>query len=133
MKKVVRITETDLVHIINKVRENSEMNEGIFDSLKDSYRGVKGFVRGYGKDYFENMSRLQTLVKKLKNLDKPNLEVISELESLKNKVSTLNMPQQRKDALITLIDNTLFHFKKYDSINDRILKQIDTLKIDSWK
>ena len=68
--------------------------------------------RGFGTDYFQNMSRLENLIKKLKNLDVPNEKVMNELEKLKTKVSSLGMPQARKDALIALIDNSLYHFKK---------------------
>jgi hypothetical protein len=79
------------------------------------------------------MSRLENLIKKLKNLDVPNEKVMNELEKLKTKVSSLGMPQARKDALITLIDNSLYHFKKYSNVNDQILTQIKTLNLDSWK
>jgi hypothetical protein len=43
------------------------------------------------------------------------------------------MPQQRKDAIVNLIDNSLYHFRKYSDINERILNQIKTLNLDSWK
>jgi hypothetical protein len=58
---------------------------------------------------------------------------MNELEKLKTKVSGLGMPQPRKDALIALIDNSLYHFKKYSNVNDQILTQIKTLNLDSWK
>jgi hypothetical protein len=83
-------------------------------------------------DYFQNMSKLENLVKKLKKLDNPNESVMLELEKLKLKVTNLNMPQQRKDALVALINNSLYHFNKYSTINDQILTQIKTLNLDSW-
>jgi hypothetical protein len=131
MKKVVKLTESDLNRIVKKVI-TEETNEGIFDNVKDTYRGVKGVKRGYGMDYFQNMSKLENLVKKLKKLDNPNESVMLELEKLKLKVTNLNMPQQRKDALVTLINNSLYHFNKYSTINDQILTQIKTLNLDSW-
>jgi len=131
MKKVVKLTESDLNRIVKKVI-TEETNEGIFDNVKDTYRGVKGVKRGYGMDYFQNMSKLENLVKKLKKLDNPNESVMLELEKLKLKVTNLNMPQQRKDALVALINNSLYHFNKYSTINDQILTQIKTLNLDSW-
>jgi hypothetical protein len=133
MGKVVRLTESDLNMLVKKVLEENEINEGPIDSLKDLYRGAKGIKRGYGMDYFQNMSRLDRLVRKLKKLDQPNLSVMAELANLKSKVSSLNMPQQRKQALISLIENSIFHFNKYNQINDQILAQIQSLNLDSWK
>ena len=133
MKKIVKLTESDLNRIVKKVINEQENNEGILDTAKDLYRGVKGIKRGYGMDYFQNMSRLENLVKKLKKIDVPNEQVMFELSSLRTKVSSLNMPQQRKDAILSLIDNSLYHFKKYSAINDQILSQIKTLNLDSWK
>jgi hypothetical protein len=133
MSKIVKFTETDLNRLVKKVISEQEVEEGIFDGVKDLYRGVKGVKRGYGMDYFQNMSKLENLVRKLKNLDAPNEKVMLELKQLRTKVSTLNMPQQRKDAIVNLIDNSLYHFRKYSDINEQILNQIKTLNLDSWK
>ena len=133
MKKIIKLTESELVKIVNKVISEQKVDEGIFDGIKNAYRGLKGMKRGFGTDYFQNMSRLENLIRKLKNLDVPNEKVMNELEKLKTKVSGLGMPQPRKDALITLIDNSLYHFKKYSNVNDQILTQIKTLNLDSWK
>ena len=133
MKKIIKLTESELVKIVNKVILEQKVDEGIFDGIKNAYRGLKGMKRGFGTDYFQNMSRLENLIKKLKNLDAPNEKVMNELEKLKTKVSSLGMPQERKDALIALIDNSLYHFKKYSNVNDQILTQIKTLNLDSWK
>lgn len=120
--------------IIQKVLRETveEMEEGIFDDIKDKYRGLKGARRGYGMDYFENMSKLQRLVTKLQKLDEPNRQVIKELTMLQSKVQALNMPQQRKDALLTLIDRSIKYFNYYDNVNSQIIKNIGNLKIDDW-
>ena len=133
MSKIVKLTESDLNRLVKKVISEQEVEEGIFDGVKDLYRGVKGVKRGYGMDYFQNMSKLENLVRKLKILDVPNEKVMLELIQLRTKVSTLNMPQQRKDAIVNLIDNSLYHFRKYSDINEQILNQIKTLNLDSWK
>lgn len=132
MKKNLRLTESELKNIIKKIIEEQETNEGPLDYLGDLYRGVKGMKRGYGMDYFRSVSQLDRLIKKLKKLDEPNTKVMDELKQLKSKVSNLNIPQQRKQAVINLIDNSVFHFNKYSDINDQIITQIKTLNIDSW-
>lgn len=113
--------------------QEQETNEGPFDGVGDFVRGVKGIKRGYGMDYFQNMSRLDRLIKKLKKLDEPNIKVMNELSSLKTKVNSLNMPQQRKQALMNLIDNSVLYFNRYNAINDQIISQIKSLNLDSWK
>jgi hypothetical protein len=141
MKNLFIISEEEKSRILekhenatkNQYLQENEVEEGFFDGIKDIYRGVKGAKRGFGMDYFQNMSRLENLIKKLKQLDTPNEKVMIELEELKNKVSGLGMPQARKDALVALIDNSLYHFKNYSHINDQILSQIKTLNLDSWK
>ena len=133
MKKINSLSEPDITRIVNKVIQEQETNEGPLDSLRDIYRGVKGIKRGYGMDYFQNMSRLDRLVRKLKKLDEPNVAVMSELADLKTKVSTLNMPQQRKQAIMNLIDNSIYHFNTYNRINDQIISQISSLNLDSWQ
>ena len=133
MKKVNNLTESDISRIVNKVLQEQETNEGPLDSLGDLYRGVKGIKRGYGMDYFQNMSRLDRLVRKLKKLDEPNVAVMTELADLKTKVANLNMPQQRKQAIMNLIDNSVYHFNTYNRINDQIISQISSLNLDSWQ
>ena len=133
MSKIVKLTESDLNRLVKKVISEQEVDEGIFDGVRDLYRGVKGVKRGYGMDYFQNMSKLENLIKKLQNLDVPNEKVMLELKQLRTKVASLNMPQQRKDALVNLIDNSLYHFRKYSDINGQILNQLKTLNLDSWK
>jgi len=132
MKKISRLTESELNNLVKKIISESEVEEGIFDDIKDKYRGLKGIKRGYGMDYFENMSKLQRLVSKLHKLDEPNRQVIKELSTLQSKVQALNMPQQRKDALLTLIDRSIKYFNYYDSINSQIIQNIGNLKIDDW-
>jgi hypothetical protein len=127
------LTESDLVRLVKKIVEENEINEGPLDAVGDLYRGIKGVKRGYGMDYFQNMSALDRLIKKLKKLDEPNIQVMNELAALNAKVSNLNMPQQRKQALTSLIENSLYHFNAYYRINDQIINQIKTLNLDSWK
>lgn len=133
MSKIIKLTESDLQRIAGKIIEGEKINEGPFDKIGDLYRGLKGVRRGYGMDYFQNISRLDRLIKQLKKLDQPNLKVMAELQNLKSKVQNLNMPQQRKQSIMTLIDNSVYHFNQYNNINDQIINTIKSLNIDSWK
>lgn len=114
------------------ISEN-QIDENIFNTIADKWTGLKGIVRGYGQGYFEGMSKLNRLIRKLKKLDEPNVKVMNELKSLKNTVQSYNIPQQRKQNILDLIDNSIVHFEKYNTINDQILQQIDQLKLSDWK
>jgi hypothetical protein len=111
---------------------NESINENIFSDMSDFWVGTKGAARGYGKDYFSSMSKIRRLIKNLKKLDQPNLKVIDEMETLKTKIQSFNIPQNRKQALIYLLDNSILKFREYNNINDQILTQIESLNLDSW-
>lgn len=132
MKKTIRLTESELVDLIQKSINEGETNEGIFSNIKDAYRGVKGVKRGYGYDYFKNMSKIENLVKNLKKSDQYNEKVMDQLTDLKNKINASGMTQARKVALVQLINNSVMHFNKYNTINDQILNQIKTINLDKW-
>jgi hypothetical protein len=119
------------MHESEKNKEN--IDENIFQNIADKWTGLKGIARGYGAGYFEGMSKLDRLIKKLKKLDEPNIKVMDELKTLKNSVQSYNIPQNRKDAIINLIDNSIIHFEKYNDINDQIIRQISLLNLGKWK
>ena len=52
MGKVIKLTESDLEKIVQKVIEEQETQEG----LGDIYQGLKGVWRGEGYDYFKYLS-----------------------------------------------------------------------------
>ena len=134
MRNRIKLTERDIEIIIKKVlQEEKKLDENIFQDISDKWTGLKGMFRGYGMSYFEGMSKLRRLISKLKKLDKPNLEAMDELRELKNTVQNYNIPPNRKNALVSLIDNSIMHFESYDKINDQILQQIELLKLDKWK
>lgn len=130
--KIDKFNQRDFNRIVNKILYENEVKEDFFGDLRDKYRGLKGIKRGYGMDYFENMSKLERLVSKLQKLDEPNRDVIKELSDLLVKVQSLNMPKDRKDALLTLIDRSVKYFNYYDNVNKRIIDNIKNLKLDDW-
>lgn len=120
---------TDRMYLKN---QDEEINENIFGGVKDFYRGVKGMKRGYGMDYFRNLSALDRLIRKLKKLDQPNTKVMSELQSLKSKVSSTGMPQDKKKDIIDQIDQANFYFNNYQTVINQIEANIKSKNLDSW-
>ena len=108
------------------------MNEGIFDPIVDFGRGIKGAKRGWGYDYFNKMSQLERLILKLTKLDKPNESVINELTALRDKIKSLNIPQDRKDKFLKDIKQTLQTWKGYSKAKSDIIKNLETLNLNSW-
>ena len=102
MAKVVKLTERDLNRLVQRVIEEQEMEEGIFDPIVDRYQGLKGVWRGEGYDYFKHLSSLRGLTRQLKKLDVPNAKIMTQLTDLKNKVSVSKMPPDKRKNLIEI-------------------------------
>jgi Mg2+ and Co2+ transporter CorA len=128
MAKVIKITESDLKKIVQKVIQEQEMEEGIFDPIVDRYQGLKGVWRGEGYDYFKHLSTLRNLTKRLKKLDEPNVKIMNELSTLKNKVLSSKMPPDKKQRLSDTIDKAIGHFNTYSNLINTI-EQISSQRL----
>lgn len=128
MKKVVKITEQDLVNIVRKTIQEQEVEEGLFDGVKDTYQGLKGVWRGEGYDYYKYTSSLRNIAKKLKKLDEPNHKTMIELNSLKSKVGASKMDPTKKQNLVDTIDKAIQYFNAYAGLIDKI-DQIASTKL----
>lgn len=120
MSKIIKLTESDLNRLVQRVIEEQEMEEGIFDPVVNAYQGLKGVWRGEGYDYFKYLSSLRGLTQKLKKFDKPNHKIMSELTSLKGKVMGSKMPPDKRQNLIDTIDKAIGHFNSYAKLIDTI-------------
>ena len=120
MEKVVKLTERDLNRLVQRVIEEQEMEEGIFDPLVNAAQGLKGVWRGEGYDYFKYLSSLRGLTRKLKKLDVPNAKIMTQLTDLKNKVSVSKMPPDKRQNLIDTIDKAIGHFNAYSNLINTI-------------
>ena len=129
MPKIVKLTESDIKRLVNKVIEEKEIEEGIFDPIKDVYHGVKGLVRGQGYNYSKYTSSLQNLVKDLQRLDKPNHKIMIELTNLRKKVDGSRMSTDRKNELLRNIDGAINNFNTYANF----IKRIDELTSNTLK
>lgn len=129
MPKIVKLTESDIKRLVNKVIEEKEIEEGIFDPIKDVYHGVRGLVRGQGYSYSKYTSSLQNLVKDLQRLDKPNHKIMTELTNLRKKVDDSRMPTDRKNELLRNIDGAINNFNTYAEF----IKKIDELTSNTLK
>jgi len=89
MKKII-ITESQLEKLIDS-NKTSEMEEGVFDSLKDVYHGVRGIYKGYGYDYFKYSSALKNVARDIQN----DYEAVftknqQKLDKMKSKLTNAN-------------------------------------------
>ena len=124
MWKVIRLTESDLEKIVQKVIKEQETQEG----LGDIYQGLKGVWRGEGYDYFKYLSSLRGITRKLRKLDEPNVKVMGDLYQLRTKVDTSKMPTDKKSNLLKTIDAAMDHFKSYSTLINKI-EQLSTQKL----
>lgn len=86
MKKIV-ITEAQLEKLIEN-NKSLDMEEGIFDPIKNVYSGVKGLYKGYSYEFFKYSSMLKNV---LRDLDRINNNIesdyLSKLNNIKIKLS----------------------------------------------
>lgn len=128
MKKVVKITEQDLVNIVRKTIQEQEVEEGLFDGVKDVYHGLKGVWRGEGYDYYKYTSSLKNIAKKLKKLDEPNHQTMIELNELKGKILYSKMGDEKKRNLVDTINKATQYFNAYADLINKI-EQIASNKL----
>ena len=95
----------------------------MFDGVKNVAQGLKGVWRGDGYDYFKYLSSLRNNLRHLQKLDKPNVEVMKTLQTLKNKIGNSKMNQNKKNDITNAIDNALYYFNQYSAK----INQIETL------
>ena len=96
--------------------KKEEPTEGVSDMVS----GLKGVWRGEGYDYFKYLSNLKRQMSSLQKLDKPNHKIMTELGSLKNKITSSKMPPQKRDNLIRTIDAAIGHFNSYTNLIQQI-------------
>jgi regulator of replication initiation timing len=120
MKKIIYLTEQDLYKITQRVIEESEIEEGIFDGISNITQGLKGVWRGEGYDFFKYLNSLKMMVKDLKKLDLPNKKIMTKLTDLKNKITTSKMPPEKRSQLISEIEKALEKFNEYSQHIDNI-------------
>lgn len=90
------------------------------EGLEDMIQGLKGVWRGEGYDYFRYLNKLKSNMVNLQKLDKPNHKIMKELVSLKGKISSSKMPQDKKNNLVRSIDAAIAHFNSYVSLVQQI-------------
>lgn len=103
MKKIV-ITEAQLEKLIES-NKLTDMEEGIFDPIKNAYQGVRGIYKGYGYEFFKYSSELKNILKDLNNInDNIADKYTNKLAELKNKLNSANF--SNKDVIEKEILNT---------------------------
>jgi len=120
MKKVIRLTEKDMENLVKRVVQEQEMEEGIFDPVKNVYQGLKGVWRGEGYDYYKYMSSLSNVVRDLKKADKPNLKLMNDLTKLKAQILASKMARSKRDQLEGYINDAEKYFNQYQTSLDGI-------------
>lgn len=120
MSKVIRLSESDIERIVNRVVQEQEQTE-VFGGVQDFMQGLKGVRRGGGFDNYKLLSNLSRTLKKLKKLDEPNLQVMTELRNLKTKVANTRFGSPDHQTFLNdAIDRTIQYFESYRRAVDQI-------------
>jgi len=129
MKKIVRFNEEELVSLIKKVLlEQDNIDEGIIDPIRHSWRNLKGIYRGWGANTFKELSKLERLMSNLTKLDNQK-KMTEQLMSIRSKISSSGLPPDRITYIVELVDNALNAF----NLHKEVVNELDRIKLDSWK
>lgn len=139
MKKVVRITESELAEIVKKVLKESEVDEGILSNIINKFRGKKPAVKPSFSHYEIPASarlspKVQELIKKMPQVVKmgPKLEGLfnrhrvdlnhfqNDIRDLARKHKTLGMAESSSNLMFHIIRNA----KKGQNIEVRKLYEL---------
>lgn len=129
MKNIIRLNEEEIASLIKKVvLEQDNIDEGIFDSVKNNWRNLKGIFRGWGASTFRELSKLEILMANLTKLDNQK-KMTEQLMSIRSKISSSGLPPDRISYILELVDSALNAFK----LHKEVVGELSRIKLDSWR
>lgn len=99
---------------------NQEVNEDLFDPIRNVWSGLKGVYRGEGYGYYKYLSQLKNIVRDLKRMDEPNHEKMNKLNELNTNIQGSNLDTRKKRLINGMVLNATNHFKQYSDYIDQI-------------
>lgn len=150
MSKVVKITEGQLIKIIDNVKEkqrineeldnqiNEEIEEGlrtIWDKMKEPFQkikyGIKGLKSGTGIKFLPFVVMIRNILRQLKRLDEPNERVMLKLKNLETRIQGVYLKDDLKNDLLYGVNNIQESFRTYaKAIDDMEILLSKTLNVD---
>lgn len=150
MSKVVKITEGQLIKIIDTVKEkqrineeldnqiNEEIEEGlrtIWDKMKEPFQkikyGIKGLKSGTGIKFLPFVVMIRNILRQLKRLDEPNERVMLKLKNLETRIQGVYLKDDLKNDLLYGVNNIQESFRTYaKAIDDMEILLSKTLNVD---
>jgi|688.fasta_scaffold165128_2 hypothetical protein len=124
MKKIIRLTESDLKRIVERVQSESEIEEGaIGDFVSDLGRlrfgnirqGFKGLWKGEGYNYYRQLNILKRAVSKSKRYEMAYADVMKDLKYAQVDISESDIPDDKKNELLGHLGRAISSYDSYKS------------------
>lgn len=124
MKKIIKLTESDLKRIIERVKSESEIEEGFVGDLVGDIgklrfgnirQGLKGLWKGEGYNYYRQLNILKRAVAKSKRYEMAYADVMKDLKYAQVDISESDIPDDKKNELLGHLGRAISSYDSYKS------------------
>lgn len=124
MKKIIKLTESDIRRIVERVNNESDLGEGFVGDLASDIgrlrfgniaKGVKGLWKGEGYNYYRQLNILSRAVKKSKRYEMAYSDVMKDLKYAQVDISESDIPEDKKNELLGHLSRAISSYDSYKS------------------
>jgi hypothetical protein len=124
MKKIVKLTESDLKRIVERVKSESEIDEGFIGDLVGDVgrlrfgnirQGIKGLWKGEGYNYYRQLNILKRAVSKSRRYEMAYADVMRDLKYAQVDISESDIPDDKKNELLGHLGRAISSYDSYKS------------------
>lgn len=124
MRKIVRISESDIRRIMERVKYEQEIEEGFLGDLAGDIgrlrfgnirQGLKGLWKGEGYNYYRQLNILKRAVTKSKRYEMAYADVMKDLKYTQVDISESDIPEDKKNELLGHLNRAISSYDSYKS------------------
>jgi len=124
MKKVIKLTESDIRRIVERVQSDHEIEEGFVGDLVGDIgrlrfgnirQGIKGLWKGEGYNYYRQLNILKRAVSKSKRYEMAYADVMKDLKYAQVDISESDIPEDKKNELLGHLGRAISSYDSYKS------------------
>ena len=124
MKKIVKLTESDVRRIVERVKSDPGLEEGFLGDLAGDVgrlrfgnirQGLKGLWKGEGYNYYRQLNILKRGVAKSKRYEMAYADVMRDLKYAQVDISESDIPEDKKNELLGHLGRAISSYDSYKS------------------
>ncbi len=122
MKKIIKLNESDIRRIVERVKSESEIEEGFLGDLAGDIgrlrfgnirQGIKGLWKGEGYNYYRQLNILKRAVAKSKRYEMAYADVMKDLKYAQVDISESDIPDNKKNELLGHLSRAISSYDSY--------------------